>query len=91
MVENAQNFLPAQVRRGDPKPFDSSERYLTLKLPLSFPDRCSYDRVYALPPDLSLKPQSSYRISGRIRDQKKEIQIFKFTFRTDSRGRPAAY
>jgi hypothetical protein len=38
-----------------------------------------------------LEPQKEYRISGRLRDQKKKIGIFKFAFRTDIRGLPAAY
>jgi hypothetical protein len=64
---------------------------LTLNLPLSFLDRPAYERVYALPPDVGLKPENLYRISGRIRDRKKTIQIFKFPFCTDSRGLPVAY
>jgi hypothetical protein len=89
--EKVLRFPPVQIRRGDPKPFDASERHLTLNLPLSFPERSAYERVYVLPPDLGLEPQKLYRISARIRDQKKNIQIFSFTFCTDSRGLPVAY
>jgi hypothetical protein len=90
-VEKAGRFLPAQIRRGDPKPIEASEKHWTLNHPLSFPGNCSYDRVYELPPDLILEPQKAYRISGRLRDQKKNNRLFKFAFRTDSRGLPAAY
>jgi hypothetical protein len=90
-VGKAGRFLPAQVRRGDPKPSDAAEEHWTLNHPLSFPVNCSYDRVYELPPDLILEPQKAYRISGRLRDQKKNTRIFNFVFRTDSRGVPAAY
>ena len=87
-VEKVLRFPPVQIRRADPKPFDASEQHLMLDLPLSFPDQPAYERVYALPPGLSLAPQKLYRISGRICDRKKTVQIFGFTFSTDSRGLP---
>ena len=90
-VEKAGRFLPAQIRRGDPKPIEASEKHWTLNHSLSFPGNCAYDMVYELPPDLILEPQKTYRISGRLRDQKKNNRLFKFAFRTDSRGLPAAY
>ena len=91
-VRKVRRFSSAQIRRGDPQPIiDASERHFTLNLPISFPDKCAYERVYALPADLSLEPQNEYRISGQVRDQKKNIRIFEFTFRTDSRGLPVAY
>jgi hypothetical protein len=77
--------------QGDSQPMDAAERHFTLNLPISFPDKCAYERVYALPADLVLEPQKEYRISGQIRDQKKNTQIFEFIFRTDSRGLPIAY
>jgi hypothetical protein len=91
IVEKVRRFSPAQIRRGDSKPMDASERHFSLHLPLSSPNGHSYERVYALPPDLILEPKKCYRLSGQIRDQKRNIQIFKLTFRTDSRGMPAAY
>ena len=84
-------FLHAHIRRGDPQPMDASERHLTLSLPLAFPERRSYEKVYALHPALILEPRKGYRISGRIRDQQKNTRIFKFKFRTDHRGMPVAY
>jgi len=87
----AGRFLPAQVRRGDPTPIDASEKHWTLNLPLPLPGKCPYERVYARPPDLILEPQKAYWISGRVRDQQKYTRLFKFVFRTDSRGLPAAY
>jgi hypothetical protein len=90
-VKKARHFSSAQIRRGVPQPIDASERHFILNLPISFPDKCAYERVYALPADLVLEPQKEYRISGRVHDQKTNIRIFEFTFRTDSRGRPIAY
>ncbi|MGO8927266.1 MAG: alkaline phosphatase family protein [Limisphaerales bacterium] len=90
-IAKAGRFLHAQIRRGDPEPIDASEKHLTLNLPLSLPGNCSYERIYALPPDLMLEPQKAYWISGRLRDGKKNLGIFKFAFRTDIRGLPAAY
>jgi hypothetical protein len=90
-VEKARRFLPAQIRRGDPKPIDASEKHWTLSLPLLLPDDCAYERVYARPADLILEPQVAYRVSGRLRDQQKNIRLFNFIFRMDSRGLPAPY
>jgi hypothetical protein len=90
-VRQARRYSNAQIRRADPKPVDPTEQHLTLNQPVSFPDNCAYERVYALPAGLTLERQKEYRISGRIRDRNKNIQIFEFTFRTDSRGKPAAY
>ena len=90
-VRKARQFLSAHIRRGDPQPVDASERHFALKLPISFPDQCVYERVYALPAGLLLEPQKEYWISGRVCDQKKNTRIFEFIFRTDSRGRPVAY
>jgi hypothetical protein len=64
---------------------------LTFVHPILFPDKCPYERVYALPSDLVLEPGKTYRMSGRIRDGNKIIQLFKFSFRTNDRGVPAAY
>jgi len=89
-IQKIRRFSPIQIRRGDPKPIDDSERHLTLKLPLSFPDQSAYERVYALPPDLGLEPQKSYRLSARVRDLNKKFQSLRFSFSTDSRGLPVA-
>jgi hypothetical protein len=90
-VKKVPRFSNAQIRRGDPQPIDASERHFTLNLPITFLDKCAYERVYALPADLSLEPQNEYWISGQILDQEKNTKIFDFTFRTDSRGLPVAY
>ncbi len=89
--ESYEAVLIGRHGQGDPLPTDASERHFTLNLPISFPDKCAYERVYALPADLTLEPQKEYSISGRVRDQNKNLQIFDFTFRTDSRGQPVAY
>jgi hypothetical protein len=89
--ESYEAVLIGQHGQGDPRPMDASERHFTLNLPISFPDKCAYERVYAFPADLNLEPQNEYRISGQVRDQEKNTRIFEFTFRTDSHGRPIAY
>jgi hypothetical protein len=90
-VEKVGRFLPAKVRRGDPQSIDATGKQWTLDRPLSLPGNCSFERVYALPSDLILDPHKTYRFSGRLRVQQKNSQIFKFLFRTDGRGLPAAY
>jgi hypothetical protein len=73
------------------RPADASEWHFTLNQPVSFPDKCVYERVYALPAGLVLEPQKEYSISGQVRDQTKNVRIFDFTFRTDSHSLPVAY
>ena len=87
----AQPFLTAQVRRGDPKSIDASEQHLTLDLADLLLDSRSYERVYSIRPASNLEPLKEYRISGRISDQNKSIQIFSFTFLTDGDGMPVAF
>ncbi len=89
--ESYEAVLIGRPGRGDPRPTDESERHFTLNQPVSFPDPCAYERVYALPAGLVLEPQKEYSISGRVRDQNKNIPLFEFTFRTDPRGLPIAY
>ena len=89
--ESYEAVLIGKPAQGEPLPMDESERHFTLNQPISFPDQCAYERVYALPADLNLEPQKEYSISGQVLDQKKNIQLFEFTFRTDSRGLPVAY
>ena len=90
-TEPYEAVLIGKPGQGDPRPMDASERHFTLNLPVSFPDKCAYERVYALPPGLVLEPQKEYSISGQVRDQEKNIRLFEFTFRTDRRGLPVAY
>jgi hypothetical protein len=74
-----------------PRPMDASGRHFTLHQPVPFPDPYAYERVYALPAGLVLESLKEYSISGQVRDRKKTIPIFEFTFRTDTRGLPVAY
>jgi hypothetical protein len=90
-IEKVPHFTNSQSQRRDPGPMVALGRHQTFNHPISFPDKNPCERVYAFPPDLILKPQATYRISGWIRDRNKSISLFEFTFHTDSRGRPAAY
>ena len=89
--ESYETVLIGRPGQEDPPPMDAFERRFTLNQPVSFPNQCAYERVYALPADLVLEPQKEYSISGQVHDQDKNILIFEFTFRTDSRGLPVAY
>jgi hypothetical protein len=90
-TEPYETVLIGKPGQGDPQPMDASERHFTLNQPISFPDQCAYERVYALPAGLVLEPQKEYSISGQVRDQEKNIRLFEFTFRTDNRGLPVVY
>jgi hypothetical protein len=93
-IDASDSYESALIGRhdeGDPRPTDASEWHFTLNQPVSFPDKCPYERVYALPAGLVLEPQKEYSISGQVRDENKNIRIFDFNFRTDTRGLPVAY
>jgi len=89
--ESYEAALIGRPAQGDPQPMNASERHFTLNQPVSFPDPCTFERVYTFPNDLALEPQKEYSISGQVRDQEKNIRLFEFTFRTDTRGLPVAY
>ena len=90
-IEKVNHFPNPQNQRWVPRPAAALGRHLTFNRPVSFSDPPAYERVYALPSDLILKPQTEYRISGWIRGQSKSLSLFEFNFYTDRQGRPAAY
>jgi hypothetical protein len=90
-IKAASRSSDARIHRWDTQTKAPTERHLTLNRPLSGLEKRSCERAYPLPPDLSLEPGKAYRISGRIRDREKHMQIFNFAFRTDSHGMPVAY
>jgi hypothetical protein len=90
-IEKIPRFSGAEIRRGNHKPAEAVQRHLTFELPVSSPDQSVCERIYALPPDVILEPQTEYKISGEIQEQKKTIQLFAFNFHTGSDGRPVAY
>jgi len=91
MIEKIQHFSNTQNPHQNTRPQVALGRHLTFDQPISFPDKCAYERVYALPADLILKPHAEYRISGWIRDRNKSISLFECNFFTDRQGKPAAY
>jgi Type I phosphodiesterase / nucleotide pyrophosphatase len=90
-IEKVKHFSNTQNHRWAPEPTMVLGRRLTFDQPVSFPDQCDYERIYPLPPDLTLKPRTQYQISGWMRDRGKSVSLFEFNFYTDSRGRPVAY
>ena len=89
-IEKVKHFPGSQNPRLTPKP-KVLGRHLVFKQPVTLSEPCAYERIYALPSDLILKPLAEYRISGWVRGQNKSVPIFEFNFRTDSQGRPAAF
>jgi hypothetical protein len=82
--------LPARMRRSDPDPVKAFEQSLVAHLAPSFEAKHYGARDYAIPMSLTLQAQTPYCISIWIQERNKRKQIFKFTFRTDSRGLPTA-
>jgi hypothetical protein len=90
-IEKIPRYASAPGRRGDHQPAAAFKQHLTLNLPVSFPAQCACERVYPLPPELTLEPLAEYKISGEIQEPDKTIRLFAFNFRTGSNGRPAAF
>ena len=90
-VEKVLHFPPERSHRGAPMPPGSWEQRLTLPAPISLPDKCAYERIYAFPAELRLEPQKLYRMSGKIHAGENYMRNFKFLFHTDSRGVPLPY
>jgi hypothetical protein len=90
-VEKVVRSPPVRVRRGEPLLPNSSEQRLTLHAPISTPNKCSYERIYAFPGELKLEPQKTYRMSGQIHARGKSTRGFKLVFHTDSCSLPLPY
>lgn len=67
------------------------DQHYTFGQPITFPQNCPYERVYPCPSDMTLDPQSTYRIAGWVWNGKKNIPMFEFVFHTDGQGQPAAF
>jgi hypothetical protein len=91
VLKKIPRFGNAQADRDSRKPALAPGRHLTFSEPISFPDNCAYERIYALPPDLILEPHTQYQISGWVGDDGQGDSLFEFNFYTNGRGRPAAY
>jgi len=66
-------------------------RQLTLDQPLALAASGSNERVYALPTDLKLAPQTEYNLSVRLPRAAKSAKPFGFAFRTNEAGEPVPY
>jgi hypothetical protein len=91
VLKKIPRFGNAQTERGSRKPTLAPGRHLTFSNPISLPDECAYERVYALPPDLTLDPHTQYQISGWLENDGRSDFLFDLDFYTDDRGRPAAF
>lgn len=89
-IEKVKHFAEPQNPRLAPKP-KVLGRQLVFNHPVTLSDSPPYERIYALPSDLNLKPLAEYRISAWVRGQDKSVPLFEFNFRTDSQGKPVAY
>ncbi len=70
-------------RRNAHQPPAASQRRIIFNLPVALPDQTANERIYALPPDLFLEPQTEYKISLEIPVQNKTVRLFAFNFHTD--------
>lgn len=91
VLKKIPRFGNAQVDRGSRKPGSAPGRHLTFSEPISFPDTCADERIYALPPDVILEPHAQYQISGWVGNRGQGDSLFEFNFYTNDSGRPAPY
>jgi len=89
-IERVKHFPESPNPRLAPKPRVLG-RQLALHQLATLSDPPPYERIYALPSDLDLRPLTEYRISGWVRGRDKSVPLFELNFRTDSQGRPVAY
>jgi hypothetical protein len=66
-------------------------RQMTLDQPLALAASGSNERVYALPADLNLEPQTEYQLSIRLARAANPGEPFGFAFRTNKAGEPVPY
>ncbi len=78
-------------QNGNMQPRIAHEQRVTFGRPISFPIPSSYERVYACPTNLNLKPYSVYQVSGWMHDGSKNVSLFEFNFNTDDSGQPVPY
>jgi len=69
--------------------FPTKEK-LTLSPPLLRADTSATERIYALPAEFQLEPQTEYKISGWI-EEKRAVRLCTFNFHTNRDGLPAPY
>ena len=79
-IEKVARFGPAQ-----------NQQPITFGLPLSDADHSAWERIYALPHELTLEPQTEYKMSCYVQEQNKTVRLFAFNFHTNRNGQPAAY
>lgn len=84
-------YSTARTRRWEINAPRPPERRYILEQPVLDPGKNFSERVYAIPAGLKLGPQQDYEISGWMPEGTRSRRIFKFNFRTDDRGLPAAY
>jgi hypothetical protein len=84
-------YISAPDRCSGKKTPPTQQQRLVFNLPIFDADNSRDERIYALPPEVNLKPQTEYKIYGWIQEPKKTLQLFDFSFRTGANGRPAAY
>jgi hypothetical protein len=90
-IEKIPHFASASIERGNHNSMETPGLHLTFHDPISFHDKCDYERIYACPPGLVLEPQTEYRFAAWIRNPEKRVFLFEFDFYTNGRGRPAAF
>jgi hypothetical protein len=91
VIEELSGFADPQSGPENLQPKVGRAMNVRFNAPISFPEDCAYERIYACPTNLGLDPGAEYRISGWVRGVGKNAGRFDFTFRTDGHGQPVAY
>ncbi len=68
-----------------------TDEKLRLTSPILQADPSATERIYALPANLHLAPQTEYKISLWLEEPTGTVRLFAFNFHTDHDGQPAAF
>jgi hypothetical protein len=82
--------LPVAIEKTPRYSTSPAPRRFILDRPMPLPAGAGYERVYALPSNLTLEPLSEYAMTGSAPDQPGAAPLFTLAFHTDGNRRPVA-
>ena len=90
-IEKAEVFARARLGRSASRSSPVSGQRITFTTPVLPVVHCPGERLYALPPEVVLQPQTAYKISGWITVHGSVTSLFALEFRTAEAGQPVPF